>query len=1229
MKKKELAVFTTSDFEKSEDFVIVHDVETNAIIYRNPAMVEMLSGGRPLFSTSVLDLTAERAIFEGREVVIELSKRLKRTNLGVNEAAHQDLTTKMTFAVKNLTKNDFINIDPKTGFANYQKVLSSMIRLIGNYYESPVAQLLVMKSHVNHPFFIHLPLTGKDKAYSKEVVIQDYWWSGFEAYFGHGYALLSQDMEGFKAFDEHLYKAILANGVHSILMIPIIVEGDLVGVVSFGNASNKRDDIFFIGRLLSEQIGTIINRAESFHDLYFDDLTGLPLGEYLEANFTATLHSFGKRPGTLIRLDFLKFRLYNSHYGIQAGDALLKTVAEEIRGLSSAVFIARASHSDVFYVLTPDLPATAQRYCDKLLKIIRGRYPGVNIDMAFGLYQISNHDEPFKIADARASFANKVAKANPLSPICIYDDAMERREAYDLELTGAFNDAIKNNEFELWLQPKYDLEQETYIGGEALVRWRRNGKLIPPGDFIPLFEANGQCQMLDRFMLRKSCETIRRWLDKGIAVVPISVNYSRVDFLDDHLFAETLAIIDSFRVPHEFIEIEITESAFSDNEERMIRFLSDCKKHDIRVLMDDFGSAYSSFNSLKDLDVDVLKLDYKFLSKCNDWRKQHSIIETIVALARSLDTSFIVEGVETADEVYYFRQLGVRYIQGFYYSPPIPVSEFEKLNRRVKLADRTGSSASSHLMEKLLDNRSTTNFVFYNAGVPMGIFQYGFGKLTPLLMNQRLKHSFATLFDTAEYGQINLLDYMRPDSREKTIQCLAKHRESGVFGKKHPVDFHFGLKRRDVLVSSVYLSAKNNISYYLIQFESIVDDDSYRFLKEFSKTDLPASFDTMAEAVMFFGEDEKLIYSNPAARVFYPDAVEGALFEAILGTHARMHMLHRVQRFYDERVHMVMEFKTAQVSVDDDFAYYLEFTRPTSVGNRLLDTTEKGLDFYDRMLDALGWVALFYCDIDIGEDLYREILLDKRTSHTEITREGRFSADLLPSVLERIHPKDREELANFLSLEELLAASHAFNNRRILVRRAEDEKKWLEIDVSFAYHHGHHHALVFVRDGTEMQEKNCDPLTGALTRPVGFGICEKYIEDNKPFTFIIADVDEFKRINDTYGHPTGDKILVSLGKAAKDLPSSCHAFTRLGGDEFCFVIDETRRGIERDAVNKFMADIAARISKEAALGEDFEFSFGMARFPEDAVTFRDLYFAADMELYEDKKRPDKARNKRK
>ena len=471
MKKRELRVFTTSDFENSEDFVIVHDVETNAIIYRNPAMAEMLSGERPLFSTSVLDLTAERAVFEGKEVVIEISKRLRRTILGVNEVAHQDLTTQLTFAVKNLTKNDFINIDPKTGFANYQKVLASMIRLIGNYYESPVAQLLVIKSHVNHPFFIHLPLNGKDKAYSKEVVIQDYWWSGFEAYFGHGYALLSQDMLGFKAFDEHLYNAIIANGVHSILMIPIIVEGEMIGVISFGNASNKRDDIFFIGRLLGEQIGTIISRAESFHDLYFDDLTGLPLGEYLEANFTATLHSFGKRPGTLIRLDFLKFRLYNSHYGIQAGDALLKTVAEEIRKLSSKVFIARASHSDVFYVLTPDVPATAQRYCDKLLKIIRGRYPGVNIDMAFGLYQISSHDEPFKIADARASFANKVAKANPLSPICIYDDAMEHREAYDLELTSAFNDAIKNNEFELWLQPKYDLEQETYIGGEAFVRY--------------------------------------------------------------------------------------------------------------------------------------------------------------------------------------------------------------------------------------------------------------------------------------------------------------------------------------------------------------------------------------------------------------------------------------------------------------------------------------------------------------------------------------------------------------------------------------------------------------------------------------------------------------------------------------------------------------------------------------------------------------------------------------
>ena len=224
------------------------------------------------------------------------------------------------------------------------------------------------------------------------------------------------------------------------------------------------------------------------------------------------------------------------------------------------------------------------------------------------------------------------------------------------------------------------MQKKTYYGGEALVRWRLAGQIVPPSDFIPLFESNGLCRELDLYVLEKVCQTLARWRKESPEnMVPISVNFSRNDFSDNTLFEEILFIINNYQIPTKYIEIEVTESAYVDFESQISLFLNKCRSAGIRVLMDDFGSGVSSFNSLKNLNIDTLKLDYKFLSATGDNEKKRKIIESIVSLARDIHMSVIVEGVEKKNQLEFLGELGVLFVQGYYFSKPLPLEDFERL----------------------------------------------------------------------------------------------------------------------------------------------------------------------------------------------------------------------------------------------------------------------------------------------------------------------------------------------------------------------------------------------------------------------------------------------------------------------------------------------------------------------------------------------------------------------
>lgn len=242
-----------------------------------------------------------------------------------------------------------------------------------------------------------------------------------------------------------------------------------------------------------------------------------------------------------------------------------------------------------------------------------------------------------------------------------------------------FPKALEQEEFLVYYQPKVSLPENRLCGCEALVRWLREGKIVPPMEFLPVLEREGSICALDFYVFEKVCCDIRKWLDTGIEPVRISVNFSKVHLHNLQLAEDIIAVMEKYSVDSKYIEIELTETLSYENYQTLIKFVDAMKKKGIHTSIDDFGTGYSSLNLLKDLNVDIIKLDKSFLQNIEKRNKQDEIvIKNIVNMVKELDMEVIAEGVETFDQADFLRNINCCMAQGFLYDRPLPQKEFQK-----------------------------------------------------------------------------------------------------------------------------------------------------------------------------------------------------------------------------------------------------------------------------------------------------------------------------------------------------------------------------------------------------------------------------------------------------------------------------------------------------------------------------------------------------------------------
>lgn len=378
------------------------------------------------------------------------------------------------------------------------------------------------------------------------------------------------------------------------------------------------------------------------------------------------------------------FTMVNQEFGRAAGDITLRNHYEELmKRIGGSGTVCRLAGDTFVAIFEEDLLEEVLDYLAET-PVIYDANTGqrVMISCWVGVLRISDDLVIHSLREIldRIMATSQEARRGGKEQIVFYTKAMKSDKERVMRIQNRFPAAIENEEFHVFYQPKVDVEHQTLAGAEALCRWFRDGKIIPPNDFIPVLEQNTEICKLDFYMLDRVCKDIRRWLDEGRQVERISVNLSRKNLMDIDLLSHILEIVDTNHVPHQYIEIELTETTTDVEFRDLKRVVSGLQKAGIHTSVDDFGMGYSSLNLIRDIPWDVLKVDKSFLPLEGDgeFSTRSIMFKYVVAMAREMGLQCIAEGVETLEQVRVLQENHCELAQGYFFDKPLPVEEFEK-----------------------------------------------------------------------------------------------------------------------------------------------------------------------------------------------------------------------------------------------------------------------------------------------------------------------------------------------------------------------------------------------------------------------------------------------------------------------------------------------------------------------------------------------------------------------
>ncbi|MDD3337019.1 MAG: EAL domain-containing protein [Eubacteriales bacterium] len=494
-------------------------------------------------------------------------------------------------------------------------------------------------------------------------------------------------------------------------------------------------------------------------------------GEWMHAN-----------PGdrfALLRWDIDRFKVYNDIYGVQAGDSLLAKIGQWCQVSQMLCGHWEADH----FVSCMPLNSFRSYLPEQELKTFFAKlHENFDFTVRIGVYLVEDPTLDVALMCDRAFLALRSIKNNYSARIAYYDESMRASLLEEQEILSEMESALEQGQFAVFYQPQYNYAAGTLHGAEALIRWIHPTKgVISPAKFIPIFEHNGFISKVDEYVWTTVCQQQRKWLDKGIPVSPVSVNISRRDIYNPRLCEIITSLAKKYDLSPSLLRLEITESAYMENAAQLIEVVNTLRAAGFSVEMDDFGSGYSSLNTLKDVPVDMLKLDMNFLSASTEDSRGGSILTSVIRMAHWIKLPVIAEGVETKVQADYLKSVGCSHMQGYYFAKPMPMEEYQKLLIQSNL-DRIGDYqflGNVEGAESFLAASTQATLLFNSFVGGAAILEYDGVTIEALRLNDQFFTVLGTTREAYEGKQLNLLDRLDGDNKQILLSIIHKAIQTG------------------------------------------------------------------------------------------------------------------------------------------------------------------------------------------------------------------------------------------------------------------------------------------------------------------------------------------------------------------------------------------------------------------------------------------------------------------
>ena len=1024
-----------------------------------------------------------------------------------------------------------------------------------------------------------------------------------------------------------------------------------------------------IGRSQAYWLGQIKRMAER------DELTGIYNRKHFMQQTRALITSHPEITYALIRMDIDHFRLFNASFGTEAGDRLLITIADSIqRDIGPGTTYGRIE-SDVFCICTPYNPEALEEHCRRSVENGRSLLSDFFLKFAFGIYIITDPQQDMEKMYFYATEAAHKCKHDLNSVCSYYDERMEEREKYAQKITSEIDLAIREHQFEVYLQPKYSLVTKEAYGAEALIRWNhpQNG-LMSPGSFIPVIEKNGMILQVDRYMWESVCILLRRWMDEGKKIQPISVNVSRVSLYHPHLVQHLVELVGKYRIPAKLLNLEITESAYMSDPDLMERTIAQLRRNGFIIFMDDFGSGYSSLNTLKEIEVDVLKVDMKFLPAGKDDVKSEKILASVLRMASWLGLSVIVEGVETEAQKDFLESIGCDYVQGYYFARPMPICQYEKLISHWVCPDEGQTAPKlSQDVDSLWASDSKMGTLLKSVAVPFVIFEVANRQIDILRMNNAFSNTFgpvtqvSRLLAADQLAQLQLaLDRVMESGKSGACDCLFIMPNS--VGKWYRLRLNY----IEASASACLVGA----TFTDITTERLLEREINRFVAAFKQ-------DTGNKSSLLVVEDSEV--SHELIRTMFQDEFE------VLSAHDGKEGLEKLEAHADHIALILldiimpvmggMEFLEKKNSMPAASDIPVVVISADHTEGSQLNMLENGISDYvtkpfvpelvkKRVQNVLEYRSRFR---NLLQEYHDSSMIDLNRAERSLSNgysidDVRTMLALLSEIFDVARIVDPAETAvvsfspegalnrvPYVCFKVWGKESRCENCSSMCAQRGACVMTKFELIKNDIFYVISRPIQVILNDGsrqsfvlevvshltgeaalTETDKKSIhallekthhqiysDPLTGVYNR--------RYLDEflflhqgqnslTKRVGLIVSDLFEFKHINDTYGHLFGDQIITTVADTLKRQIRSTDSVIRMGGDEFIVTLLNCDQAAVKDTVRRLDAavrQISYGEEEKHFLQADFGFAYTQ-KFEASASALTDLMDRADHMMYENK-----------